>query len=131
MPGREQQWDVVIAPDRPWWKLDLREIWAYRDLLVLLVRRDLLATQRLPFREIGLAIGLRAAERIEALAEATDFPIGRGWREAAAGLIPLADEIEAFWLRPEHQAAPTWAAHADISTAMLAVALVPDGYLDL
>lgn len=95
------------------------------------VRRDLLATQRLPFREIGLAIGLRAAGHIEALAEATDFPIGRGWREAAAGLIPLADEIEAFWLRPEHQAAPTWVAHADISTAMLAVALVPDAYLDL
>lgn len=43
MAAREQQWDVVIAPDRPWWKLDLREIWAYRDLLVLLVRRDLLA----------------------------------------------------------------------------------------
>jgi lipopolysaccharide transport system permease protein len=43
--GGEQQvnWDVVIAPDRPWWKLDLKEIWAYRDLLMLLVRRDLVA----------------------------------------------------------------------------------------
>ncbi len=95
------------------------------------VRRDLPATQRLPFREIGLAIGLRAAERIEPLADATDFAIGRGWREAAAGLIPLADEIEEFWLHPEHQAATSWTAHADISTAMLAVALVPDGYLEL
>jgi len=38
-----QHWDVVVSPDQPWWNLDLKEIWQYRDLLFLLVRRDLLA----------------------------------------------------------------------------------------
>lgn len=36
-------WDVVIAPARPWWRLDLGEIWRYRDLLKELVLRDLTA----------------------------------------------------------------------------------------
>lgn len=37
------EWDVVIKPHSPWWKLDLKEIWAYRDLLSMLVYRDLTA----------------------------------------------------------------------------------------
>jgi lipopolysaccharide transport system permease protein len=32
---------VVIGPERPWSLDDLREVWAYRDLLVLLVWRDI------------------------------------------------------------------------------------------
>ncbi len=43
-PGR--QWDVVIDPQRPWWQLELGEIWRYRDLMWLLVRRDLLAVYK-------------------------------------------------------------------------------------
>lgn len=39
-------WDVVIRPDRAWWQLDVRELWRYRDLLMLLVRRDLLAVYK-------------------------------------------------------------------------------------
>lgn len=39
----EATWDVVIAPARPWWRLDLGEIWRYRDLLKELVVRDLTA----------------------------------------------------------------------------------------
>lgn len=43
-PAAEQaEWDVVIAPARPWWRLDLGEIWRYRDLLKELVVRDLTA----------------------------------------------------------------------------------------
>jgi len=34
---------VIIEPRRSWLRLDLREVWDYRDLLTLLVRRDLLA----------------------------------------------------------------------------------------
>ena len=41
--ARKVQWDVVIGPTRPWWQLDLRELWHFRDLLVLFVKRDLLA----------------------------------------------------------------------------------------
>ncbi len=36
-------WDIVIRPRQPWWKPDLKEFWHYRDLLMLLVRRDLTA----------------------------------------------------------------------------------------
>ena len=39
----EDQWDVVIAPSSPWWRLDLGEVWRYRDLLRELVVRDLTA----------------------------------------------------------------------------------------
>lgn len=42
-PLRAEQWDVVISPARPWWRLDLGEIWRYRDLLRELVARDLTA----------------------------------------------------------------------------------------
>lgn len=41
-----EHWDVVIAPTGTWWKLGIREIWNYRDLLMLLVRRDLTATYK-------------------------------------------------------------------------------------
>jgi len=41
-----QHWDVVVSPDQPWWNIDLKEIWQYRDLLFLLVRRDLLAVYK-------------------------------------------------------------------------------------
>lgn len=34
-------WDTVIRPREAWWKPDLREFWHYRDLLKLLVLRDL------------------------------------------------------------------------------------------
>lgn len=34
-------WDIVIRPEQAWWKPDLKEFWHYRDLLMLLVRRDL------------------------------------------------------------------------------------------
>ena len=36
-------YEVVIEPRRGWLRLDARELWEYRDLLVLMVRRDLLA----------------------------------------------------------------------------------------
>lgn len=43
---QELQWDVVITPSRPWWQLRLGELWAYRDLLALMVRRDIIAVHK-------------------------------------------------------------------------------------
>lgn len=37
---------INIQSNRPWWKPRVRELWAYRDLGVLLVRRDFLARYR-------------------------------------------------------------------------------------
>lgn len=42
----EQKWDMVIGPAQPWWRLNLGEIWRYRDLLKELVVRDLTAVYK-------------------------------------------------------------------------------------
>lgn len=41
-----EHWDVVIAPAAPWWRLNLGELWHYRDLLKELVVRDLTAVYK-------------------------------------------------------------------------------------
>lgn len=38
-----EQWDTVITPSNSLFDLKLREVWRYRDLLTLFVRRDLVA----------------------------------------------------------------------------------------
>lgn len=38
--------ETLIGPDGPWWKLDLAELWHYRDLVALLVRRDVTAVYK-------------------------------------------------------------------------------------
>jgi lipopolysaccharide transport system permease protein len=45
-PADDSAWDVVIEPQRPWWRVDPGELWHYRDLLLLLVRRDLVAVYK-------------------------------------------------------------------------------------
>jgi hypothetical protein len=85
------------------------------------------ANRRLAFRELGLAIGLAAAERIE--------HGGAGRRAALVSALaehaPAGDAIEAFWRRREHRDTPSWREHGDINDVMLATRLVPDGLLDL
>ncbi|MGD0781148.1 MAG: ABC transporter permease [Dehalococcoidales bacterium] len=39
----QNEWDLVIRPQRSWWDLRLYELWRYRDLIGLLVRRDFVA----------------------------------------------------------------------------------------
>ncbi len=39
----EEEWDIVISGKTPFFKIDLKEIWKYIDLLFLLVRRDFVA----------------------------------------------------------------------------------------
>jgi len=46
-PGRpapdEEGWTTIIRPRNPWFHLNLREVWRYRDLVLLFVRRDFVA----------------------------------------------------------------------------------------
>jgi hypothetical protein len=84
------------------------------------------ARYRLAFRELGLAIGLHAVERMEGAA-----PARRAQLEALRQYVPLAGAIEAFWLDPAQQHSGTWTEHQDINTVMLATSLAPDGCLDL
>ncbi|MGR0480692.1 MAG: ABC transporter permease [Candidatus Electronema sp. V4] len=35
-----EQWDLILRPKTGWFDIDLKELWRYRDLVVMFVRRD-------------------------------------------------------------------------------------------
>lgn len=91
------------------------------------------ASHRLAFRELGLAIGLKAVPAIayeikqrgfnrDALRRATD------WLSRHES---LAAEIIDDWLSPARQQDQSWRAHQDINDVMLATALLPDTFLSI
>ncbi len=41
--GDNQEWTSVIRTTRPWFDISFKELWNYRDLLLLFVRRDFIA----------------------------------------------------------------------------------------
>lgn len=41
-----EDWDLIIKPKSKWYQLDLGAIWRYRDLLLLLVRRDFVSVYK-------------------------------------------------------------------------------------
>ncbi len=95
---------------------------------------DLPAEYRLAFRELGLAIGLQAIDRMQKT-------IKRGHKnftnadQLSSTLTNLSrfqrinDFIEIFWLEAGHRSVNSWQEHADINNVMLATSLAPDGYL--
>lgn len=91
------------------------------------------AIYRLAFRELGLAIGLQAVERLAAVHQ--DF-FKSGSRlpsllETLKNYLPLRWIIKQFWLKPENWEVPIWKEHHDINMVMLATSLAPDGFLNL
>jgi len=42
----EDQWDIVIKPEGSRFSLNLSEVWRYRDLLMMYVRRDIVVTYK-------------------------------------------------------------------------------------
>jgi hypothetical protein len=86
------------------------------------------AQQRLAFRELGLAIGLHAVER---LLQQAEEPGLRGRLQPLRRYLPLREQIEAFWRDSENRRVASWEEHRDINTVMLATALAPDGFLRL
>ena len=94
------------------------------------------AGYRLAFRELGLAIGLHALERLQRAVEQglPRTPASSQLRTQLAELMqysPLRDAIETFWRDPANQQADTWTEHRDINEVMLATSLAPDGFLEL
>jgi hypothetical protein len=83
------------------------------------------AESRLAFRELGLAIGLRAAQAMRRVNGSHS-----GLNELAR-FEALADDIIDFWSDRAHQRASSWTQHRDINEVMLATALEPDGFLVL
>jgi len=43
---QEEHWDLIIKPTNKWYQLDLVAIWKYRDLLMLMVRRDFVSVYK-------------------------------------------------------------------------------------
>ena len=44
--AQDSSWDMVIEPPKGWISLHLRELWKYRDLVELFVRRDFVASYK-------------------------------------------------------------------------------------
>lgn len=43
MENNNKNWSLIIQPQNAWFDLKLNEVWRYRDLLLMLVRRDIVA----------------------------------------------------------------------------------------
>ena len=38
-----EDWDIYIQPNAPWFELRLKEVWKYKDLIYMFVKRDFVA----------------------------------------------------------------------------------------
>jgi len=97
-------------------------------------RFDAPAEYRLPFRELGLSIGLRAvaALRQRSLDESAAPPGGATAElEALEPFLPLTEYIESFWRSGANRAGATWHDHLDINSVMLATSLLPAQFLEV
>jgi hypothetical protein len=91
---------------------------------------------RLAFRELGLAIGLGATERLRRLLEEhrgslSDLDVLQTRTGALMEYASLGEAIEAFWLEDAHRQSESWTAHRDINMVMLATSLAPESYLSV
>jgi hypothetical protein len=92
------------------------------------------AKQRLAFRELGLAIGLKAVMKLQVCIEENPHifdrqgPMQRSVK-ALKGYLPLGDIIERFWLDDKNREAGSWTEHREINMVMLATSLAPEGFL--
>jgi len=90
----------------------------------------------LAFRELGLAIGLRALPMI---ADGISKDRRRFGRECALPrsvdlLLPhesLSESIVSFWMPHAQHPDANWLAHRNINDVMLATTLIPDTFLSV
>lgn len=106
-----------LAGFKPIFEQVMRDVTASVPAAVSAIRGP--APQRLPFRELGFALGLRA---LDALGEHVDI-------DALRRFIPTAADLEDYWRRAESQSAPTWRDHRDINAVSLAASMAPFGAL--
>lgn len=95
---------------------------------------DAPAETRLAFRELGLAIGLRALPGLfDTVPKLPGRVAVRGDLEVKLRELErhadLGERIEAFWLEPGHRTVSSWKEHEDINAVMLATSLTPQAYL--
>ncbi len=92
------------------------------------------AALRLPFRELGLAIGLKAVSKLQGWVAQNLHRFGNESHlqrqvNGLTGYLPLADVIERFWQDGKNREATTWVEHRDINMVMLATSLAPGEFL--
>jgi hypothetical protein len=94
------------------------------------------ANYRLAFRELGLAIGLKAIGRMDDFMN--DHPDSfvplNQWElqiESLKEYEKLTGVIEKFWMIPENQRSASWREHQNINMVMLGTCLAPDGFLQI
>ena len=85
--------------------------------------------RRLPFRDLGLSLGVRALLRLRDEGVVQTPGMGRARLDTLLEAAPEPEAIETIWRSAEGRAARTWAHHLDINRAMLAASLLPDGVL--
>lgn len=88
---------------------------------------------RLPFRELGLTIGLKAANKLQKIIK-NEPKLSKNMElkstiETLKYYNWLTQKIENFWLKPENRESRNWTKHKDINIVMLATSLIPNGYL--
>jgi hypothetical protein len=89
---------------------------------------------RLAFRELGLSIGLSAANNIRKVVEVNPGLLPRNSAlcrriEDLMGYMPLREMIENFWIDGKKRQASTWIEHREINMVMLATSLAPGRFL--
>lgn len=77
------------------------------------------SARRLAFRECGLSLALRVLFGRRSLFEAQDIDLA-----LLEEFLPLAGEIEEFWLKSQNQDSVLWKKHLDINAVALAASLV-------
>ncbi len=97
---------------------------------------ELPAGYRLAFRELGLSIGLSAAEFLPVLVKENPLLFQNSDElqrqlDTLEGLGPVRKKIEQFWMEESNQQAGTWTDHREINMVMLATSLAPRGFLVL
>lgn len=94
---------------------------------------QLSSSHRLAFRELGLSIGLKGLLDLSGIIKensSTFGPKGPLHRkiEEMMKYIPLAEEIEKFWLDEENRKSGVWKEQREINMVMLATSLDPTGF---
>lgn len=93
------------------------------------------ATYRLAFRELGLSIGLHAAELLRQLEREHPETFDKApFKRQLASLdrhLPLAGKIEEFWAGDGNRGRQSWNDHRDINMVMLATSLAPASFITL
>lgn len=91
---------------------------------------------RLAFRELGLSIGLKAVERLNAMKRLNSSGLRpredlMRQTDALMRFASIGAEIERFWMDLSNQKGGTWLDHQNINAVMLVTSLASDSFLSV